>query len=65
MGSDMAHSASQRNTSVQDYEMLLQDNLNLENIHNVLYMKKHLISKAARSLDPLDRKKLFARDIVT
>lgn len=65
IGSDMARSVSQRNTSVQDYEMALQDRLNLENIHNMLYMKKHLISKAAGDVNLQTRSKVFARDIVT
>ena len=58
-------SASMNNLNLVDYEVVLQDNLNLENFNNLLNMKKHLISKAAGINDSLKYKKVFAHDIVS
>ena len=48
-----------RDQNVQDYEALLQESLNLENLPNKLYVKKSLIAQAVGKAKP-KMKRLFA-----
>lgn len=57
-------SASCRELGGADYELLLQDTLNLENLQNKLYVKKNLIAQAVGKHHP-KRQRMFAGDIIT
>ena len=58
MDSEMA-TVTNRDQNVQDYEALLQESLNLENLPNKLYVKKSLIAQAVGKAKP-KMKRLFA-----
>ena len=62
LGTEIA--PTMRDPSVADYELLLQDNLNLENLQNKLYVKKNLIAQAVGRPQP-KRRRMFAGDVVT